>query len=122
VPVLDQMTVPRNASAVIRTAEALGLHEMHFIHAHDYLVPQRAVQQGAKGSFVWLINDQNEAEFRPIKVGGWQGEDWFIDAGLEDGETVVVDGALKLRAGVEVEIIEPDVKEGGAPVQTPKAR
>jgi tRNA (guanosine-2'-O-)-methyltransferase len=43
VVVLDQMTVPRNASAVIRTAEALGLQEMHFIHAHGYLVPQRAV-------------------------------------------------------------------------------
>lgn len=51
VAVLDQMTVPRNASAVIRTAEALGLQEMHFIHAHGYLVPQRAV---TKRSERWL--------------------------------------------------------------------
>lgn len=43
VPVFDQMTVPRNASAAIRTAEALGLQELHFVHAHGYLVPQRAV-------------------------------------------------------------------------------
>jgi len=43
VPVLDSMSVPRNASAVIRTAEALGLQEMHFIHEHGFLVPQRAV-------------------------------------------------------------------------------
>jgi tRNA (guanosine-2'-O-)-methyltransferase len=43
VPVLDSMSVPRNASAVIRTAEALGLQEMHFIHEHGHLVPQRAV-------------------------------------------------------------------------------
>ena len=43
VPVFDQMTVPRNASAAIRTAEALGLQELHFVHAHGHLVPQRAV-------------------------------------------------------------------------------
>lgn len=43
VPVFDQLTVPRNASAVIRTAEALGLHELHFVHAQGYLVPQPAV-------------------------------------------------------------------------------
>jgi tRNA (guanosine-2'-O-)-methyltransferase len=43
VTVLDQMTVPRNASAVIRTAEALGLQELHFVHAQGEFVPQRAV-------------------------------------------------------------------------------
>lgn len=57
VPVLDQMTVPRNASAVIRTAEALGLQEMHFIHAHGYLVPQRAVTKRCER---WL--DLREAD------------------------------------------------------------
>ncbi len=115
---------PRTGVAVpqLRPGQFVRVHLRGAVRPNAVLVPQRAVQQGAKGSFVWLINDQNEAEFRPIKVGGWQGEDWFIDAGLEDGETVVVDGALKLRAGVEVEIIEPDVKEGGASVQTPKAR
>ncbi|RKZ17322.1 hypothetical protein DRQ53_03890 [bacterium] len=51
VTVLDSMTVPRNASAVIRTAEALGLQEMHFIHADGYLVPQRAV---TKRSERWI--------------------------------------------------------------------
>lgn len=51
VPVLDSMTVPRNASAVIRTAEALGLQEMHFIHSGGYVVPQRAV---TKRSERWI--------------------------------------------------------------------
>jgi len=35
VPVLDSMSVPRNASAVIRTAEALGLQEMHDLRQTD---------------------------------------------------------------------------------------
>ena len=70
-------------------------------------VPQRAVQQGAKGDFVWVIDKDHQAEFRPIKVGNWHEDDWFIDEGLEGGETVVVNGALKLRAGATVNIIEP---------------
>ncbi len=81
------------------------LHGM--VRPNAILVPQRAVQQGAKGSFVWVINDEGKAEFQPITVGQWHEEQWFVDQGLEGGETVVVNGALKLRAGVPVKIIEP---------------
>jgi len=71
------------------------------------LVPQQAVQQGAKGSFVWVVNEEGKAEFRPVTVGPWHGEEWFIDSGLAAGDTVVVTGALKLRAGVPVRVTEP---------------
>ena len=78
------------------------------------LVPQRAVQQGAKGSFVWVVKEDGTAEFRPVTVGPWHDDNWFIDEGLQAGETVVVDGALKLRAGAQVNIVEPDPKEDDA--------
>lgn len=74
------------------------------------LLPQAAVQQGAKGSFVWIIKD-GKAEFRPIEVGPWYEDYWFIDKGLSAGDTVVVGGALKLRAGVPVEITEPEAEK-----------
>ena len=75
------------------------------------LVPQRAVQQGAKGSFVWVINDEGKAEFNPVEVGNWLGDQWFISHGLKGGETVVVNGALKLRAGVPVKIVDAGSKD-----------
>ena len=77
------------------------------IRPNAVLVPQQAVQQGAKGSFVWVVDAAGKAEFRPVTVGPWHDKDWFIDKGLEAGETVVVTGALKLRAGVPVKITEP---------------
>ena len=77
------------------------------IRPNAILVPQQAVQQGAKGSFVWVVDAAGKAEFRPVTVGPWHDKDWFIDKGLEAGETVVVTGALKLRAGVPVKITEP---------------
>jgi membrane fusion protein (multidrug efflux system) len=81
------------------------------VRPNAILVPQRAVQQGAKGSFVWVINAEGKAEFNPVVVGSWFGDQWFIDEGLKGGETVVVNGALKLRAGVPVKIVDAASKE-----------
>jgi len=85
------------------TAQLIGATRLKAI-----VVPQRAIQQGAKGSFVWVIDGDNKAEFRPVVTGSWHGDDWFVNSGIKDGETVVVDGALKVRAGAEVSIQQPD--------------
>ena len=73
----------------------------------DYLqdianLGQSAVQQGAKGHFVWVIDKDGKAENRPVTPGDWYGDQWFINSGLAAGEQVVVGGALKLRAGAQV--------------------
>lgn len=66
------------------------------------LVPQKAVQQGARGSFVWVIDEDGAVRFQPVQTGEWRGSDWFIDQGLSGGETVIVEGALKVRPGMTV--------------------
>jgi membrane fusion protein (multidrug efflux system) len=76
------------------------------IRPNAILIPQQAVQQGAQGSFVWVIDAAGKAEFRPVEVGPLHGKEWFIDEGLAAGDTVVISGALKLRAGVPVRITE----------------
>jgi membrane fusion protein (multidrug efflux system) len=65
------------------------------------LVPQRAVQQGAQGSFVWVI-DNGKTRLQPVTTGPWIGDDWIIEGGLTGGETIIVDGALSVRPGTEV--------------------
>lgn len=66
------------------------------------LVPQRAVQQGAKGHFVWVVGADGKAEQRPVTVGNWHGDDWFIFEGLQGGERIAVDGTLALQPGMAV--------------------
>jgi membrane fusion protein (multidrug efflux system) len=68
------------------------------------LIPQKAVQQSAKGQFVWVVNAENKAEFRPVIVGDWYGNDWFIIDGLKSGEQIVTDGSITLHAGDSVKI------------------
>jgi membrane fusion protein (multidrug efflux system) len=68
------------------------------------LVPQRAVQQGSRGHFVWVVGKESKVEQRPVVVGDWYRDDWFIYEGLKSGEQVVIDGSLTLRPGMTVAI------------------
>jgi len=74
------------------------------------LLPKRAVLQGAKGSFVWVVGPQSKAEFRPIELGDWYGDEWFVNEGLRSGDTVVVDGGIKVQAGATLKVVEPAVQ------------
>ena len=51
------------------------------------LVPQRAVQQGPKGSVVFVVGADDKVEIRPVVASSWQGSQWLIDDGLRDGRT-----------------------------------
>lgn len=68
------------------------------------LVPQRAVLQGAKGHYVWVIDKEGKARERAVEVGGWQGDNWFVNRGLSPGERIVVDGAIRVAAGSPLKI------------------
>jgi membrane fusion protein (multidrug efflux system) len=69
-------------------------------------VPQRAVLEGPKGKFVYLVNEKNLAEPRPVEAGEWSGDAWIITSGLKAGERVIVDGVMKLGAGAPVKVAE----------------
>ncbi|WP_244816530.1 efflux RND transporter periplasmic adaptor subunit [Caballeronia sp. Lep1P3] len=69
------------------------------------LVPQRAVLQGAKAHYVWLLDkDGKTAHEQVVEVGEWLGNDWFIPQGLSAGDRVIVDGAIRVAAGVPVKV------------------
>ena len=96
-----------NPDATLRPGQFVRARLKGAVRPNAILVPKRAVQQGAQGSFVWVVDAQGKAEFRPIKTGPWHEDQWFVDQGLQGDETVVVEGALKLRAGAPVKIVEP---------------
>jgi membrane fusion protein, multidrug efflux system len=68
------------------------------------VVPQRAVLQGAKSHFVWVIDKEGKAEQRMVEAGQWNGDEWFINKGLKPGERIVVDGAIRVTAGAALKV------------------
>ena len=86
------------------------------------VIPQRAVLESPKGKFVYIVNAETKAEPRPLEVGDWTGDGWIINAGLQPGDRVIVDGVLKIGPGAPVKVADgaapPAGKDGkGAPAQ-----
>ena len=70
------------------------------------LVPQRAVQQGAKGPVVYVVGEGDKVELRDVKASVWRDKEWLIEEGLRTGERVVVDGFQKVMPGVQVKPVQ----------------
>lgn len=84
------------------------------IRPNAILVPQRAVLQGSKSHFLWVVDAESKGRQRVVEVGEWQGDDWFITDGLKPGERVVVDGAIRVTAGAPLKIVDrPAVADSG---------
>jgi multidrug efflux system membrane fusion protein len=67
------------------------------------IVPTTAIQTSQQGQFVYVVKPDNKVEMRLIASAITSGEDTVIDKGLAAGETVVVDGQLRLTPGAVVE-------------------
>ncbi|MBP8267466.1 MAG: multidrug transporter subunit MdtA, partial [Zoogloea sp.] len=81
-------------------------------------VPTAAVQQGAKGSFVYRLGEGGKVAAVPVKLGPVDGMLAAVDSGLAAGDKVVVDGLDKLKDGAQVEAIDP--KAADAPGRAQK--
>lgn len=68
------------------------------------VIPAAAVQSGPKGSYVFVIRDDQTVDQRPVRVGRSEGDEAIIADGLKPGEQVVTDGASRLTRGSRVSI------------------
>ncbi len=71
------------------------------------VVPVAAIQRGADGSFVFVVTPEKTVTQRDVKTGVQDGDNIQILSGIKPGDTVVVDGADRLRDGADVEIPNP---------------
>ncbi|OPY14005.1 MAG: Multidrug efflux pump subunit AcrA precursor [Syntrophus sp. PtaB.Bin001] len=91
-----------NPKGILRPNQYVRVRVKGAIRPSAILVPQQSVQLGAKGHFVWVVNPDDTVQQRPVEVGEWYGNNWFINTGLKDGERVVVEGGLSLRPELKV--------------------
>lgn len=81
------------------------------------LVPQRAVQQGAKGSIVFVVGKDDKVEMREIVATSWQGNQWIVEEGVHVGDRVIVEGLHKIAPGAPVKPV-PVPAAGASTVPT----
>jgi membrane fusion protein, multidrug efflux system len=79
------------------------------------VVPVAAIQRGASGTFVFIVNTDKTVNQRTVKLGVQDGDKVAILDGLKPGDTVVVDGADRLRDGSDVTIPNPSQQKIAQP-------
>jgi membrane fusion protein (multidrug efflux system) len=99
-------TVLPNPNGALRPGQFVRARVLGSTRPNAILVPQRAVLQGDRSHYVWVIGNDAKAKERVVEVGDWYGDDWFISNGLRPGERVVVDGAMRVSAGAPLKISE----------------
>jgi multidrug efflux system membrane fusion protein len=68
------------------------------------IVPTPAVQRGAPGTYVYVVNADNTVAVTPIKIGPADGDRTAVTSGLTAGQQVVIDGADRLRDKAKVTV------------------
>ncbi|HMK69823.1 MAG TPA: efflux RND transporter periplasmic adaptor subunit [Xanthobacteraceae bacterium] len=68
-------------------------------------VPTAAIQRGAPGTYVYVIDEKTSAvAVRTVSLGPTDGPIVAVNSGLSPGERVVIDGADRLRGGARVTV------------------
>ena len=70
------------------------------------LLPSSALQYGTKGTFVYVVGDDQKIIVKPVEVGSGNSEVTWLKAGVVAGDKVVLEGTDRLRDGSAVEVIE----------------
>ena len=68
-------------------------------------VPTAAIQQGPKGSYVWVVRADGTAEPKAVFVRQTLGDTVLLDRGVQPNEKVVVEGQFYLHSGARVKIV-----------------
>jgi membrane fusion protein, multidrug efflux system len=106
---IDPATGTAKLKAVFDNPEN-SLWPNQFVNVHLLLqtlknaitAPASAIQRGPEGAFVYVVDDNNTAQMRPVQIELTQGSAVVFKAGLAGGDRVVTDGQEKLQAGSRV--------------------
>ena len=79
---------------------------------NSFLVPQRGVTRNTKGEPVALVvNADGKVEQRVLSVGRSVGSNWLVEAGVKDGDRVVVEGSQFAKVGQPATAVDVIVDE-----------
>lgn len=71
------------------------------------LAPQKGITRNPQGTATALVvNENNAVEQREVRASRTIGDQWLVEAGLQPGDRVIVEGLQKVQPGVEVEPTE----------------
>ncbi len=100
--ILLQASFP-NTESILRPGQFAKVRGVINVLKGGLLIPQRCVQEMQGNYSVFVVNKNNEVEFRKIEVlSSYETSYMIVSSGLEPGEKVVYEGLQKVKGGVKV--------------------
>lgn len=75
------------------------------------LVPTSAVQFGAKGAFVYMVDEGQKARLQYVTVGVTYQDETVIKEGVKLGDVIIKEGTDKLTNGAEIKISSNNLED-----------
>ena len=77
---------------------------------HGLLVPQIGITRDPRGdASALIVNKAGKVEARTVTVSRTVGDQWLVDAGLAEGDRLIVDGLQKAQPDMPVQAVEQAV-------------
>ncbi|WP_372751006.1 efflux RND transporter periplasmic adaptor subunit [Labilibaculum sp.] len=91
-----------NPANLLRSGSS-GKVKMPSIENNIIMVPQKATYEMQGKKFVYLVNKENKVQAKEVSISTSIDEKFIVQNGLNEGETFVTDGLIKLREGMLIQ-------------------
>lgn len=100
-----------NADRILWPGQFVNVRLRLSVERSVVTVPSKAVVNGARGPFVWIVKADRTVENRDLQVARTHAGVTVVAGGLAAGETVVTEGQLRLTKGARV--VTAEASKGG---------
>lgn len=103
-----------NPQSILRSG-GNGVVRIPVVHPDAIVVPQNAVFDMQGKQMIYVVQKDNTVKSKILTIATTSGKNFIVSEGLEAGETIVVEGASKLKDGMA---IQPQPVKEEAPAET----
>jgi len=96
-----------NTDGALFPNEFVNIHLLVDTLQNATLVPSPAIQEGAPGAYVYVVNPDDTVSVQDVTTGPTDGTSTVITKGLSPGDVVVTDGVDRLKDGAKISIAGP---------------
>ena len=91
-----------NPGDLLRPGQYARVRAVTELHKGALLIPQASVSELQGVYQVGVVSSDNKVTIKTVKLGPQFADMWVVESGLQQGETVIVDGLQRVRNGMTV--------------------
>jgi len=104
-----------NENNILFPNQFVNVHLLVDVKHNLTIIPTAAIQRGPQGTYVYAVANGNVAKIHVIAIAQVTGNNVGLSAGLDPGESVVIDGQDKLQDGSKVSSVNSSNGTANAP-------